>query len=164
MVGVEAARLYRLEQAVRTWPRRGAIPVLLDVDRTITWPDVIVVAHVIGWGGVSVIHFDTRRGRGGAVRVTAVRVVDRARAADAAADRVWRDPRRPVPADRAAWLPARAAVGLDGRAVDVRFEMAEIVALAWTAASPRRSPTRSTSTTRCVPISCSKSAAPMCTC
>ena len=55
-----------------------------------------------------------RRHRGGAVRVA-----DRARAADAAADRVRCHPRRPVPADRAARLLARAAdPGLDGRAAD----------------------------------------------
>ena len=48
-----------------------------------------------------------------------VRVAVRARHADAAADRVRRGARGPVPADRAARVLARAAhAGLDGRAAD----------------------------------------------
>jgi agmatinase len=36
----------------------GALPVVLGGDHTIAWPDVTGVARHVGWGRVSVIHFD----------------------------------------------------------------------------------------------------------
>jgi agmatinase len=65
MPGVEARLpLDRLEKAVRTAAESGAIPVVLGGDHTITWPDVTGVAHAIGWGKVSVIHFDAHADTG----------------------------------------------------------------------------------------------------
>jgi len=48
----------RLESAVTEVAASGAIPVVLGGDHTITWPDVTGVARHVGWGRVSVIHFD----------------------------------------------------------------------------------------------------------
>jgi agmatinase len=65
MPGVEARTpLDRLEHAVRTVAEAGAIPVVLGGDHTITWPDVTGVAHAVGWGRVSVIHFDAHADTG----------------------------------------------------------------------------------------------------
>jgi agmatinase len=65
MPGVEArVPLDRLEAAVRTVAEAGAIPVVLGGDHTITWPDVTGVAHAVGWGRVSVIHFDAHADTG----------------------------------------------------------------------------------------------------
>ena len=65
MPGVEArAPLDRLEAAARTVAEAGAIPVVLGGDHTITWPDVTGVAHAVGWGRVSVIHFDAHADTG----------------------------------------------------------------------------------------------------
>lgn len=65
MPGVEARLpLDRLEKAVRTAAESGAIPAVLGGDHTITWPDVTGVAHAIGWGKVSVIHFDAHADTG----------------------------------------------------------------------------------------------------
>jgi agmatinase len=65
MPGVEARTpLERLEGAVRTVAEAGAIPVVLGGDHTITWPDVTGVAHAVGWGRVSVIHFDSHADTG----------------------------------------------------------------------------------------------------
>jgi agmatinase len=65
MPGVEGMTpLNRLEAAVRTVAEAGAIPVILGGDHTITWPDVTGVAHAIGWGKVSVIHFDAHADTG----------------------------------------------------------------------------------------------------
>lgn len=50
--------LRRLEEAVATIARRGAIPIVLGGDHTIALPDVTGVAHHVGWGRVAVIHFD----------------------------------------------------------------------------------------------------------
>jgi agmatinase len=50
--------LQRLEQAVEQVARTGAVPVVLGGDHTIALPDVTGVARVVGWGRVSVIHFD----------------------------------------------------------------------------------------------------------
>src|ERR1700730_4993403 len=65
MPGVEPRLpLDNLEAAVRTIAEAGAIPVVLGGDHTITWPDVTGVAHAVGWGRVSVIHFDAHADTG----------------------------------------------------------------------------------------------------
>jgi agmatinase len=50
--------LARLEEAVLKIASSGALPVVLGGDHSIAWPDVTGVARHIGWGRVSVIHFD----------------------------------------------------------------------------------------------------------
>ncbi len=52
------ASLQRLEQAVEKVARSGSIPVVLGGDHTIALPDVTGVARHVGWGRVSVVHFD----------------------------------------------------------------------------------------------------------
>jgi agmatinase len=65
MVGVEGRQpLDRLESAVQDVAEAGAIPVILGGDHTITWPDVTGVARALGWGRVSVIHFDAHADTG----------------------------------------------------------------------------------------------------
>jgi len=56
--------LDNLENAVRVATEAGAIPIILGGDHTITWPDVTGVARVVGWGRVSVIHFDAHADTG----------------------------------------------------------------------------------------------------
>ena len=50
--------LQRLEQRVRMVAAAGVFPVILGGDHTIALPDVTALAHAVGWGRVSVIHFD----------------------------------------------------------------------------------------------------------
>ena len=65
MPGVEAKLpLDNLENAVRLVAEAGAIPIVLGGDHTITWPDVTGVARAVGWGRVSVIHFDAHADTG----------------------------------------------------------------------------------------------------
>jgi len=65
MPGVEARLpLDRLEAAVQAVAEAGAIPVILGGDHTVTWPDVTGVARAVGWGRVSVIHFDAHADTG----------------------------------------------------------------------------------------------------
>jgi len=65
MPGVEARQpLERLEDAVQRVADARAIPVILGGDHTITWPDVTGVARAIGWGRVSIIHFDAHADTG----------------------------------------------------------------------------------------------------
>src|SRR5205823_4241253 len=65
MPGVEARLpLDNLENAVRIVSEAGAIPIVLGGDHTITWPDVTGVARAVGWGRVSVIHFDAHADTG----------------------------------------------------------------------------------------------------
>jgi agmatinase len=52
------ASLARLEHAVEEIARAGAVPVVLGGDHTIALPDVTGVARHVGWGRVSVVHFD----------------------------------------------------------------------------------------------------------
>lgn len=52
------ASLERLEHAVEQVSRSGSIPVVLGGDHTIALPDVTAVARHVGWGRVSVVHFD----------------------------------------------------------------------------------------------------------
>jgi agmatinase len=56
--GEMAQSLDRLERAVEQVSRSGSIPVVLGGDHTIALPDVTGVARHVGWGRVSVIHFD----------------------------------------------------------------------------------------------------------
>jgi agmatinase len=50
--------LQRLEHRVRMVAEAGVVPVILGGDHTIALPDVTALAHAVGWGRVSVIHFD----------------------------------------------------------------------------------------------------------
>jgi len=56
--------LARLEAAVAQVATAGAIPVILGGDHTIALPDVTGVARHVGWGRVSVIHFDAHADTG----------------------------------------------------------------------------------------------------
>lgn len=47
-----------LDSAVTAVASTGALPVVLGGDHSIAWPDVTGVARHLGWGRVSVIHFD----------------------------------------------------------------------------------------------------------
>lgn len=53
-----------LEAAVTEVASSGAMPVILGGDHSIAWPDVTGVAHHVGWGRVSVIHFDAHADTG----------------------------------------------------------------------------------------------------
>ena len=65
MPGVEGRQaLDRLETAVQRAADAGAVPVILGGDHTVTWPDVTGVARAVGWGRVSVIHFDAHADTG----------------------------------------------------------------------------------------------------
>ena len=56
--------LKRLEDAVHAVRTAGAIPVILGGDHTITLPDATGVARHVGWGRVSLIHFDAHADTG----------------------------------------------------------------------------------------------------
>jgi agmatinase len=56
--------LARLEAAVVQVATSGALPVILGGDHTIALPDVTGVARHVGWGRVSVIHFDAHADTG----------------------------------------------------------------------------------------------------
>jgi agmatinase len=56
--------LARLEAAVLQIAGCGALPIVLGGDHTIALPDVTAVARHIGWGRVSVIHFDAHADTG----------------------------------------------------------------------------------------------------
>jgi agmatinase len=56
--------LDRLADAVERVARTGAVPVVLGGDHTIALPDVTGVARHVGWGRVSVIHFDAHADTG----------------------------------------------------------------------------------------------------
>src|SRR5580704_9551584 len=56
--------LQRLEDAVRAVASAGAIPVILGGDHTVTLPDATGVARHVGWGRVSLIHFDAHADTG----------------------------------------------------------------------------------------------------
>jgi len=62
--GDTEAALARLEAAVGTIAGAGAVPVVLGGDHTIALPDITAVARTIGWGEVSVIHFDAHADTG----------------------------------------------------------------------------------------------------
>ncbi len=54
----------RLEEAVYAAAKAGPIPVILGGDHTITYPDATGVARHVGWGRVSLIHFDAHADTG----------------------------------------------------------------------------------------------------
>jgi agmatinase len=56
--------LERLEEAVFTIASAGALPAVLGGDHTIALPDVTGVARHVGWGRVSVVHFDAHADTG----------------------------------------------------------------------------------------------------
>lgn len=56
--------LPRLEAAVETVARAGAIPVILGGDHSIAYPDATGCANVLGHGRVSMIHFDAHADTG----------------------------------------------------------------------------------------------------
>jgi len=56
--------LARLEEAVATISAGGAVPVVLGGDHTIALPDATGVARHVGWGKVSLIHFDAHADTG----------------------------------------------------------------------------------------------------
>ena len=56
--------LDRLAGAVETVARSGALPVVLGGDHTVALPDVTGVARHVGWGRVSVLHFDAHADTG----------------------------------------------------------------------------------------------------
>ncbi|HXW33522.1 MAG TPA: agmatinase, partial [Acidimicrobiales bacterium] len=56
--------LGRLEDAVLRIVRSGAVPVVLGGDHTIALPDVTALARHVGWGRVSVVHFDAHADTG----------------------------------------------------------------------------------------------------
>jgi agmatinase len=56
--------IQRLESAVHAVAASGAIPVILGGDHTITFPDATGVARHVGWGRVSLIHFDAHADTG----------------------------------------------------------------------------------------------------
>jgi agmatinase len=56
--------LRRLEEAVQSAAAAGAIPVILGGDHTVTFPDATGVARHVGWGRVSLIHFDAHADTG----------------------------------------------------------------------------------------------------
>ncbi|MFY9653623.1 agmatinase [Trebonia sp.] len=56
--------LKRLEDAVLAVAASGAIPVILGGDHTVTFPDATGVARHVGWGRVSLIHFDAHADTG----------------------------------------------------------------------------------------------------
>jgi len=53
-----------LEEAVGKVVEAGAIPLILGGDHTVTWPNATAVARSIGWGRISVIHFDAHADTG----------------------------------------------------------------------------------------------------
>jgi agmatinase len=56
--------LRRLEEAVQHAAEADAIPVILGGDHTITFPDATGVARHVGWGRLSMIHFDAHADTG----------------------------------------------------------------------------------------------------
>ena len=56
--------LAALEAAVTTIASSGSVPIVLGGDHTIALPDVTGVARHVGWGKVSVIHFDAHADTG----------------------------------------------------------------------------------------------------
>jgi len=56
--------LHRLEESVQSAAAGGAIPVILGGDHTVTFPDATGVARHVGWGRLSMIHFDAHADTG----------------------------------------------------------------------------------------------------
>ncbi len=62
--GATEAALARLEAAVGLVAAAGVLPVVLGGDHTIALPDARAVAAHVGWGRVSVVHFDAHADTG----------------------------------------------------------------------------------------------------
>jgi agmatinase len=62
--GDAATACAALEREVEKVTAAGAIPVVLGGDHTVTWPNATGVARALGWGRVSVIHFDAHADTG----------------------------------------------------------------------------------------------------
>jgi agmatinase len=56
--------LARLESAVGAVAASGAVPLVLGGDHTIAWPDATGVARHVGWGRLSMVHFDAHADTG----------------------------------------------------------------------------------------------------
>ena len=99
---------------------------MLGGDHTIALPDVTGVARHVGWGKVSVVHFDAHADTAD----HQFGVADRPRYPDAPVDRVRRGARRPLPPDRPARLLARPRATLAWMAEQGMrsYEMTEVVA------------------------------------
>ena len=54
----------RLEDVVHAVAAAGAIPLILGGDHTVAFPDATGVARHVGWGRVSMIHFDAHADTG----------------------------------------------------------------------------------------------------
>ena len=62
--GSMAESLAALEAAVSAVAAAGALPVVLGGDHTVTFPDATGVARHVGWGRLSLIHFDAHADTG----------------------------------------------------------------------------------------------------
>jgi agmatinase len=62
--GETGPALARLEEAVAAVASAGAVPIVLGGDHTIALPDATGVARHVGWGRVSMIHFDAHADTG----------------------------------------------------------------------------------------------------
>jgi agmatinase len=62
--GSTTQALAALESAVATVASSGALPVILGGDHTVTFADATGVARHVGWGRVSMIHFDAHADTG----------------------------------------------------------------------------------------------------
>ena len=62
--GDAATACAALEAQVQKVAAAGAIPVVLGGDHTVTWPNATGVARALGWGRVSLIHFDAHADTG----------------------------------------------------------------------------------------------------
>ena len=62
--GETETSLARLEAAVERIAGAGAVPVILGGDHTVALPDATGVARHVGWGRVSVLHFDAHADTG----------------------------------------------------------------------------------------------------
>jgi agmatinase len=62
--GLMEESLRGLESVVASVAASGAIPVILGGDHTVTFPDATGVARHVGWGRVSLIHFDAHADTG----------------------------------------------------------------------------------------------------
>jgi agmatinase len=62
--GTIESSLAALEARVTQVAATGVVPVILGGDHSIAWPDVTGVARHVGWGRVSVIHFDAHADTG----------------------------------------------------------------------------------------------------
>jgi agmatinase len=62
--GLMVESLSGLEAAVTAVAAAGALPVILGGDHTVTFPDATGVARHVGWGRLSLIHFDAHADTG----------------------------------------------------------------------------------------------------